>query len=165
MNISELINELERMREMHGDLTVTKNRNGEEVTNVYWYGAYQCLLHSQLDELQDELIRYTNDYSNLKRICNYILNITGLADAIREILRNTNNVNILLYETKKDNFNYPYLHLEIYNDSHKRFLDTIKKIYEKYDFCLSINYHSNTDYDTKNYEFKIKPDRLKLISF
>lgn len=165
MNISELITELEKMREMHGDLTVTKHRNGEEVTNVYWYGAYQCLLHSPLDELQDELVRYTNDYINLERICNYILNITGLDDAIRDILKNTNNVNIILKETKKDNFKYPYLYLEIYNDSHKRFLNTIKKIHEKYDFCLSITYHATTDYDTKNYEFKIKPDRLKLISF
>lgn len=169
MNISELITELERMREMHGDLTVTKARNGEEVTSVYWYGAYQCLLHSEVDDLMDEIVRFTDNYRELRRISSYILN-QGLVDVINELRINKDDFKVDIETIPMDMeiidevINYPYLTIEIWNDSHKQALKQIKEIHTEYDYCLKIIYHSSTDYDIKTYELPVKPDKVKLMN-
>lgn len=170
MRISGLIKELQRMYEMHGDLTVTKHRNGEEINHVSVYGANQCLLYSDVDDIMDEIVRYTNNYGGLRSICNYIIN-QDLYDVINELKKNKDNFRIDIKNTriKEDLFdkplhNYPYLSLEIWDDGHKQSLKQIKKIHNEYDYCLEIIYHSTTDYGNKIYEFKVKPDIKKLYT-
>ena len=74
MNISELIKELEEIRDKTGaDLTVVKTRSGEEITNVFYYGAHYCVLFSEIDNTEDEIVRYVKNPSEMERIANYIV--------------------------------------------------------------------------------------------
>lgn len=165
MNISELIKELEEIRDKTGaDLTVVKTRSGEEITNVFYYGAHYCVLFSEIDNTEDEIVRYVKNPSEMERIANYIVQ-ENLNDAIRELLKNTNNLSMeLKYIPKIEKslnrkVNIPYLHLEIYNNSNKLFLDTVKNIHNKFDDCLSITYVTVTDYDTKTYELPLNKEK------
>lgn len=165
MNISELIKELEEIRDKTGaDLTVVKTRSGEEITNVFYYGAHYCVLFSEIDNTEDEIVRYVKNPSEMERIANYIVQ-ENLNDAIRELLKNTNNLSMeLKYIPKIEKslnrkVNIPYLHLEIYNNSNKLFLDTVKSIHNKFDDCLSITYVTVTDYDTKTYELPLNKEK------
>ena len=165
MRISELIKELEDLREKTGaDLTVVKTRSGEEITNIFYYGAHYCVLFSELDNTKDEIVRYVKNSNELDRIANYIIQ-ENLNDAINELLKNTRKITMELKyipkteETLKRTINIPYLHLEIYNNSNKLFLETVKNIHNKFDDCLSINYTSLTDYDTKTYKFPLNKEK------
>lgn len=165
MNISELIKELEEIRDKTGaDLTVVKTRSGEEITNVFYYGAHYCVLFSEIDNTEDEIVRYVKNPSEMERIANYIVQ-ENLNDAIRELLKNTNNLSMeLKYIPKIEKslnrkVNIPYLHLEIYNNSNKLFLDTVKNIHNRFDDCLSITYVTVTDYDTKTYELPLNKEK------
>ena len=165
MNISELIKELEEIRDKTGaDLTVVKTRSGEEITNVFYYGAHYCVLFSEIDNTEDEIVRYVKNPSEIERIANYIVQ-ENLNEAIRELLNNTNNLSMeLKYIPKIEKslnrkVNIPYLHLEIYNNSNKLFLDTVKSIHNKFDDCLSITYVTVTDYDTKTYELPLNKEK------
>ena len=165
MNISELIKELEEIRDKTGaDLTVVKTRSGEEITNVFYYGAHYCVLFSEIDNTEDEIVRYVKNPSEMERIANYIVQ-ENLNEAIRELLKNTNNLSIELKYIPKiekslnKKVNIPYLHLEIYNNSNKLFLDTVKNIHNKFDYCLSITYVTVTDYDTKTYELPLNKEK------
>lgn len=165
MNISELIKELEEIRDKTGaDLTVVKTRSGEEITNVFYYGAHYCVLFSEIDNTEDEIVRYVKNPSEMERIANYIVQ-ENLNEAIRELLNNTNNLSMeLKYIPKIEKslnrkVNIPYLHLEIYNNSNKLFLDTVKSIHNKFDDCLSITYVTVTDYDTKTYELPLNKEK------
>jgi len=165
MNISELIKELEEIRDKTGaDLTVVKTRSGEEITNVFYYGAHYCVLFSEIDNTEDEIVRYVKNPSEMERIANYIVQ-ENLNEAIRELLKNTNNLSMeLKYIPKIEKslnrkVNIPYLHLEIYNNSNKLFLDTVKNIHNKFDDCLSITYVTVTDYDTKTYELPLNKEK------
>lgn len=165
MNISELIKELEELRDKVGaDLTVVKTRSGEEITDIFYYGAHYCVLFSEIDNTQDEIVRYVKNPSEIGRIANYIVQ-ENLNDAITEILNNTHDVSMeLKYIPKKEKslnrtVNIPYLHLEIYNTSNKLFLDAVKSIHNKFDDCLSIIYVTGNDYDTKTYEFPLNKEK------
>jgi hypothetical protein len=170
MNISELIKELEELREKTGaDLTVVKTRSGEEVTDVFYYGAHYCVLFSEIDKVQDEIVRYVKNSADLERIANYIVN-ENLNDAITELLKYTRGITMeLKYVDKKEELlnnrtvSIPYLHLEIYNLSNQLLLKTIKNIHDKFDYCLSITYRTLTDYDTKVYEFKLNKERNMFL--
>jgi len=168
MNISELIKELEELRERTADLTVVKKRNGEEITGVYSYGAHYCLLTSDLDTMQDEIVRYVKNIGDLERIAQYILN-ENLNDVIHEILKQTRDISMELKYIPKDEvllkrtINIPYLHLEVYNDSNQIFLENIRKIHGEFDYCLSICYYSLTDYDMKTYEFPLNKEKNMFL--
>ena len=169
MKISELITQLEDLREKTGaDLTVVKKRNGEEITDVFYYGAHYCLLFSDLDKMQDEIVRYVKNISDLEKIANYIIH-ENLNDAIKEILKNTREVSMeLKYIPREDNIlkrtiNIPYLHLEIYDNNYQQLLETIKKIHNEFDYCLSINYFALTDYDMKTYEFELNKEKNMFL--
>lgn len=71
MLISELILELEKIKDNIGNVQVTKDRAGTSIDHVGMYGV-RCVLYSDYEYIGDDIVRFDIDYKDKDRICKFV---------------------------------------------------------------------------------------------